>query len=357
MEQKVIDLYLDTRYGLRNPNVIYQKLRADGYQITQKKVKEILSNLAERQINHGKVRMKLYRITAPVGHYQCDLMFYDQHKVVNRGYHVILSMIEIATRIGYIQPLKNKTAPTIKTGFEAILKRVINKPVFITMDKGSEFINQSTQNFLTDNNIEFSYADTADKHKMGMIERFNRTIRGYVQKLFTSREIMKHSKSHIYNWIDEIENIEYNYNHSVHRAIGKSPFDMSKKDIEQKQLYDNMYNDGIKNDIDLNVGDKVRILNKKSIFDKEGERYSTEVYEIEKVRGKRYYVNKAYRSANSLLKIDTSKLIQQDTTKTTEKKQYDKERKQERTLKRWKIDTSKIIVGKRERKKKEIYDA
>jgi hypothetical protein len=68
MEQKVIDLYVDTKHGLRNPSLIHKAMKDKGYVISLRMVKEILNNLAERQINKGKVKLKLFRITAPIGH-------------------------------------------------------------------------------------------------------------------------------------------------------------------------------------------------------------------------------------------------------------------------------------------------
>jgi hypothetical protein len=55
MEQKVIELHEDTKLGLRNPSIIYTNL--SGYVITLKKVKDILNNLAELQINKEKVKI------------------------------------------------------------------------------------------------------------------------------------------------------------------------------------------------------------------------------------------------------------------------------------------------------------
>ena len=52
-----------------------------------------------------------------------------------------------------------------------------------------------------------------------------------------------------------------------------------------------MHNDdGVGDKIDLEVGDRVRIKNKKTIHGKEGNQYSEEVYVIERVKGNRYLV-------------------------------------------------------------------
>lgn len=78
-----------------------------------------------------------------------------------------------------------------------------------------------------------------------MIERFNRTIRGYFQKYSTLRNT--------FTWIDVIEDIEYNYNHTVHSTL---PIEMTVDDIEKKRLEDMMHNDGIRTKGDLQVGDQ-----------------------------------------------------------------------------------------------------
>jgi len=169
---------------------------------------------------------------------------------------------------------------------------------------------------------------------MGMIERFNRTIRGYFQKYFTLHNPFK--------WIDVIEDIEYNYNHTVHSTLRKAPIEMTDNDIEDKRVEDLLHNENVRQKIDLKAGDHVRIKNKKNVFEKEGNRFSEEIYEIMAVKGNRYLVKSRYRSANNLLKVDVKKEV-------FDKQKHLKSEKQKRVFKRLKLNKKNIIEGKRAR--------
>jgi hypothetical protein len=46
----------------------------------------------------------------------------------------------------------------------------------------------------------------------------------------------------------------------------------------------------LKDKLNINVGDKVRTLNSKNVFDKEGERYSKTIYEVVQIIGNKYLI-------------------------------------------------------------------
>ena len=104
------------------------------------------------------------------------------NKVINNGYDVMLNVIEITSRRGYCYPMKDKKTPQVIAAFKAFLNDVNNKVANLTTDNGSEFISREFKKLVKENNINHFTADVGDHNKMGMIERFNRTIKALISK-------------------------------------------------------------------------------------------------------------------------------------------------------------------------------
>ena len=85
---------------------------------------------------------------------------------------------------------------------------------------------------MDNNNIKYYYVDTADKHSMGLIERFNKTIKMKLIKIF--------SYNNNVIWYNIIDDVINNYNNTIHSSINKKPIDMTEEDeiIERaKKMY------------------------------------------------------------------------------------------------------------------------
>ena len=74
----------------------------------------------------------------------------------------------------------------------------------LTTDSGSEFVNNKVKELLNKQGIEHYVAEPEDHTRMGMIERFNKSIKDKLEKYFVS--------SNKYNWVDQLPNILQNYN-------------------------------------------------------------------------------------------------------------------------------------------------
>ena len=120
------------------------------------------------------------------------------------------------------------------------------------VDKGSEFYNSSFKKWLKNNDIEMY--STHNEGKSVVAERFIRTFKIKIYKYMTS--VSKNVD------IDKLDDIVNEYNITYHRTIKIKPVDVK----------DNSYLDSGKevNDKDpkFQVGDRVRILKYKNIFDK-----------------------------------------------------------------------------------------
>ena len=121
-----------------------------------------------------------------------------------------------------------------------LLKKMESKTIInsITCDEGTEFKNNQFEQFCSDNNINL-YFVKGDGHKLGIINRFHRTLKEKLTQHFIANDTV--------NWIDVIDTIIYNYNHSVNRGISIAPAKVTdfieQKIIEnKKEETDNRFN-------------------------------------------------------------------------------------------------------------------
>ena len=83
-------------------------------------------------------------------------------------------------------------------------------------------------------------------------------------------------------WIDNLDDFVENYNSSYHKSIKKIP--------ERLEIFDEV--DIIRDSIahnkklissQIQIGDYVRLLNKRGVFEKEGQRYTGKIYLVQQV--------------------------------------------------------------------------
>lgn len=96
--------------------------------------------------------------------------------------------------------------------------------------------------------------------KSSIIERFNRTIKERMFKMFAVQGNYKYSHN--------LQKIIDDYNNSFHRSIQMKPCDVNKKN--EKQVYKNLYKEKRKivKKTKFTVSDVVRISKMKSVFEK-----------------------------------------------------------------------------------------
>jgi hypothetical protein len=191
----------------------------------------------------------------------------------NSGYNYLLTVIDCFSKYAWGKPIKNKSADEIIKSFDEIFKE--RKPVKLQTDKGKEFKNKKFQSFLKEHNVIWFSTDS--EFKASIVERFNRTLKTKMWKYFTQVGNRK--------WIDIVDDLVYNYNHTYHTSIKMTPVEGSKKENET-QVYKNLYSkvDKTKSVSKFKVGDKVRISKYKSVFDKGYlPNWTTELFTVSKV--------------------------------------------------------------------------
>ena len=262
-------LYFNPITGYVGQEKLYRQAKAIDSSITRKQIGDFFA-LNEVAQTHRKLQKKDkgQPIRGPLGSIQMDLMFYSYPKQ-NNGYNTILTAIGINNRIGYAIPMRGKSAEEAARAIQELINQSIenwHSFYLLESDNCKEFLNKLVQSVLAKYDINHITGQEGDHHFMGLIERFNRTIKAMIGKYMTANNTTR--------WIDVLPQILENYNNSFHRSIGIEPINV---DIEtEKEIIDDSIVHAIDrlDDIDIQVGDKVRLPNKKGPFEKEGQNFS-----------------------------------------------------------------------------------
>ena len=194
----------------------------------------------------------------------------------NKGFKVLLCIIDIFSKCSFVVSLKDKKRVSIVDAFQKILddsnrsdaKSKGAKPNKTWVDKGSEFYNNSLNKWSKDNDIEIYLIHNEGKSVVA--KRFIRALKSKIYQYVTSL-----SK---YVYINKLYDIVSEYNHTYHRTIKMKPIDVK----------DNRYIDFKKesNDKDpkFKVGDHAKISKYKNIFTKGYmPNWSEEVFVVSKI--------------------------------------------------------------------------
>ena len=190
-----------------------------------------------------------------------DLVEMQKFSKWNKGIRYLLMVIDVFSKYGWIKVLKNKKTETVYEAFRNIIMESNRKPKMLWTDKGTEFTGKYFRNYLGIKKIKHYY--TENKEKSSVVERWNRTIKEKIWKMFTV------NNNTVY-W-DKLLKILDNYNNTYHTSIKMTPTEASKKENRDKVWY-NLYGDLIylkPKKIKFAIGDNVRITkNKRKVFDK-----------------------------------------------------------------------------------------
>lgn len=232
---------------------------------------------------HKPIIKKFEKRRVEVNHidetFGADLADMNYWKEYNKKYRYILTVIDIFSKFAWAIPLKSKTGKEVTEAFETIFKHRV--PENLWVDRGKEFYNSTLNTLLKKHNINI-YSTFGD-HKSAVVERFNRTLKGRMQKDFTS------SNRSTFIWLPLIPKLLKEYNSSRHSTIKMSPIKASLKaneDIVYANTYDKNPNEKPKKNVKakFKIGDMVRIVKIKKTFEKGYENnWTREVFYISEI--------------------------------------------------------------------------
>jgi len=265
------DLNYDGMRGL------YHKAKKIDVSITQKQVQEWLNKKTKSKELYQKVGKKEFLpiFSNSYYSYQIDLTFIPQYKFQNKNNYVIFTAININSRYAYAYYDTNKETSTILKMLEKFKNDTVDIES-ITMDSGTEFTNSEVQKWFETNEIE-TYFVVGDSHKLGIINRFHRTLKTKFHMHFLEKNTVV--------WTNVIDTIIDNYNQSPIRTTGFTP-----KDAENHFIQNYIIQEAEEKTQKLKLKEKdfvlnqyVKIKNPKKLFDKFHQAFSSEVYQIIKI--------------------------------------------------------------------------
>ena len=124
--------------------------------------------------------------------------------------------------------MKNTTARSLVQAFDSILSEK-RKPEKLRTDKGTEFVNESFQQHLKKQGIQFYTAK--NEPTAAVVQRVNRTLKSNLYRYFTGVNSLC--------CIDVLQDIVDSYNYTYHRSIGRAPATISLLNVGQarRKLY------------------------------------------------------------------------------------------------------------------------
>ncbi|UYV67413.1 hypothetical protein LAZ67_5000502 [Cordylochernes scorpioides] len=268
-EKSLEEIYYNPETGYTGINDLIRKSGK-----SQKEVREFLHK-QDVYTRHKPIIRKFERRRVYVSgiddQWQADLV--DMQNNIDRGSKYILTVIDIFSKYAWAVPIKYKSGNEIVEAFSLIFKERL--PDKIQTDKGKEFINKNVQNLFKKYKIKF--ITTESEMKAQVVERFNGTLRGRMEKYFKANKTKK--------WFNVLGLLIKNYNSSYHRSIKMTPIEASKKENESK-VYRNLFGKTVLKIYEqkFKVGDKVRIYAYKGKFTKGSKpNFTREVFEISEV--------------------------------------------------------------------------
>ena len=214
------------------------------------------------------------------------------------------------------------------------------KPLKLICDNGSEFISKELKHLIKQFNVQISYAEVNDQHKMGLIDRLSRTIREKINKY-----MLMHNTS---RYIDVLPDIIHSYNNSFHTSIKMKPNEVKEVDNKINFINNNKYNKALQEETIFNVGDTVIFITNKKLFEQGSNAHwtkqthvivskSAHSYTLDNGQIKKYY--------DLQLINDVQKLNKQPSTRSRDV--FRKENRTTRRIQSEGIDLENILTGKR----------
>ena len=194
----------------------------------------------------------------------------------NRGYRYIMVFVCSFSKMAWAEPLKRKDGLSSVTAIENVIDRMGDIPANIVTDKGLEYYDRRVQNLFK--RLGIRHYSLRSKHKACIAERFIKTLKGRLEKYFWQKKTK--------DWISVLPDIVSNYNHTYHRSIKMAPVDVNY--TNRKEVFERLYpNAKLRTIPRLQVGDHVRILKSKHIFEKGYKRnWSLEIYRVKRAYSK-----------------------------------------------------------------------
>lgn len=250
MTRQLDRIYLNPKHPAAFSSVENVKRSVKGF--SRKKIQEYLKGVPtytlHRQIRHRFSRRKTTS-AGPKFSVQADLCDYSAYAKDNDGVKFLLTMVDVYTRMLYVEPLKNKSGLEVAKAMGKIFSENKLEPVYLHTDMGKEFYNNHVKELLSRIGCRHY---SPSQLKCAMVERMNRTLKTRLEKY------MYHNSTRRY--VAVLQDFANGINHSINRSIKMRPVEVKSGDLRRSKPEVRL--------CDLSEGDMVRISIERATFQK-----------------------------------------------------------------------------------------
>ena len=241
-------------------NTLYAHAKRVDARIKYKDVTEFLEYQYPYSL-HKPVRIHFPRnrviATGKDSHWQADLCDMKSLKTYNNGNTFMLTVVDVLSKFGFAEPVKNKTPKEVSEAFRKIMKCSQRRPWFLMTDKGNEFRGEF-EAFAEANDIQHYFAHSP-LIKAPNVERYNRTLKTRLWKYFAQHNTKK--------YIDVLQQIVAAINNRYCRPIKMQPSQVTFKN--EQEVWHRLYGGaGTPAKFKYSIGDRVRIALQRKTFHK-----------------------------------------------------------------------------------------
>jgi len=304
---KILDnLFYNEKLGVGNKTTFIKKVQEKHPEFKTKDIQAYLKNQEVNQVNTTVNKSYEYKITAPPRTFQIDIFWW------RRGESLlpILLLVDILSRKAWAYVLtKSKKEKRAEVNV-ATLKQFQEEVGNINgLEGDNEFSSGPIKKFCDDNHIRLDTSVSKEEHisngnKLGIIDRLVRTLRQLIDNYYI---ISGHKTDNIK---DVMKTVIDTYNDSANRGLKyKTPNEVFNNHDNQlsRHLSDTVHNHNIYKSVPFKENDKVRVIEEKGKFDKGKQKFSKDIYTIDKKEGYKLILNDSKRKLkpSELLKVDT----------------------------------------------------
>ena len=279
--------------GLIGQNKLYEKLKKTYPEITKEEFSKLFEKQEVNQVFKPPRKVKNYHPLQATPHerWQIDLLeMQNKNPSLNKNYRFIFVCVDVFSRYTWCIPVKSKNEKDCLDAMKQILeKEAVMSPMQVDADRESSFLSKSFQKLMDKYGIEFHVSKLGDFQSKSIVESRNRIFRLLLEKYMYGYNTQV--------WYDALPKLVDNYNNTIHSGMSDTPYNLyhmksDKKINERQEEFEEKTERADKTMPKFEVGDKVRILIKKSVFNKKiGPMYSKKVHKITKKSGSFYWLD------------------------------------------------------------------
>ncbi len=182
-------------------------------------------------------RAELHPLPVPdVPNFRIHIDLYGPLKTSENGKRSVMVMTDAFTKYVELAALRDKEAPTVAQAFFERWVCRFAAPKQVCSDRGKEFLNKLMDHLFERCNISRLTTSAFHPETNGQVERFNRTMRKFLQKILDNNTL---------EWEKWLAPLAISYNTQVHQATKFSPFfltflhepNLPHFDIEEPRMY------------------------------------------------------------------------------------------------------------------------